>query len=389
MELAPKETCTGCMACQEACPKKCISTEKDKMGNVFTSIDHAACVECGKCQSVCPVVHRPEGKYPSKAYAVWSLDSNDRKSSASGGAASVFYQTAVTNGFWIVGTEYDDSFRVIHSMSDSIESIKKYKQSKYVFSDVGNLYGEIKEKLNKEKKVLFISLPCKVAGLLQYLQKPYDNLVTVDIVCHGTPSMDLLKNHIAAMIGEKNAYSLKFRQDNQYIFSLSNKDGEELYYSVGKTDTYLAAFVECLDFRPSCYQCAFAKPERISDLTICDFWGLGQEIPFEHPYTGAISAVMVNTAKGADFFETCRELLFVEERPVEEAIKGNAQLNAPSTPHPRRQEFEELFETVGFEEAVRQVLSVEMRAEKKRLFWQRVRSEVRKAAGIFIKRYRS
>ena len=164
--------------------------------------------------------------------------------------------------------------------------------------------------------------------------------------------------------------------------------GRDVYRRIGRTDAYLAAFLEGLDYRPSCYQCTYACPQRVSDLTICDFWGLGAEIPFDHPYTGSISAVLVNTSEGQAFFDGCRDTLFVEERPVEEAVKGNAQLTAPTPAHPKRANFESRYRSHGFDEAVRIVLRDEMRSAHRAVLRTRIRSVLRKTAGIFLKRYR-
>lgn len=389
MELVKNEYCTGCMACVESCPKDCVLVCKGNGGHLFPQINTTICVNCGKCRAACPVLNTLPMRYPTKAYAVWSLDPYDRKTSASGGAASVFYQNAIKNGYYIVGTEYDSQLRVIHTVSDSIESIKNYKQSKYVYSHTDHVYSKVKKLLNEEEKVLFISLPCKIAGLLNYLGRSYENLLTVDIVCHGTPADTVLQNHIKSVSGGKTIKQISFRQDNEFGLSLKSVDERSVYSRIGRTDEYVAAFLENLDYRESCYHCNFAKPDRVADLTVCDFWGLGQELPFNHPYSGSISAVLINSEKGEDFFDSCQSLIFSEERPVEEAIRGNSQLNHPSVPHEKKGQFEDLSARIGFEKAVRLVLSSEITREKKKVLKKQVRSTLRSFAGLFIKRYRS
>lgn len=386
-KLLERDRCTGCMACFQVCPKSCLTIKKDNMGNLFPEIDDGICVQCNKCEKVCPEKHLLQKQYPRKAYAVWSLDSQTRKLAASGGAASEFYRYAVNNGWWICGTEWTDEFQVSHTLSKKANSISKYRQSKYVYSSSSEIYRQVEKKLKGGEKVLFISLPCKVAGMLQYLDGRHENLITIDIVCHGTPSHQLLREHIKDKFNVEIATALSFRQDNEFVFSLKNSQ-KDIYTKVGRTDSYLAAFLEGLDYRPSCYQCTYASNERISDLTICDFWGLGQKIPFKHPYTGAISAVLVNTDKGAEFFEKCKTAFFVEERPVAEALEGNAQLNHPTTPHPKREMFEKLYLEKGFDKAVEEILKYKMHEEKKKLRKQELRRKLREISGIFIKKYR-
>lgn len=388
MQLADKKKCTGCMACKTICPKSCINIEKDNLGHCYPVIDKGRCIICGKCQRSCPELNANEFHSSRAAYAAWSLDLESRKSSTSGGVAATFYEEALKDGFLICGVKYTDDLHVIHMISNEKESIASFKQSKYVYSESVDVYKEIQQELEQGNKVLFISLPCKVAGLTKYLGKKYKNLITVDIVCHGTPSYSNLRDHIQYIDKNKKASSLRFREDNECMFVLQDSNGNSIYKKVGRTDSYLAAFLEGINYRESCYNCSYARPERISDITICDFWGLGTEIPFDHPYSGAISAILINTDSGEEFFYKCKKALFTEERPVKEAIRGNAQLNAPSVMHSKRAEFEKLYKSVGFEQAVNQCLSVEMQTEVRKIRKRQIRVFIRKVAGIFIKRYR-
>lgn len=385
--LIDKTQCTGCMACMNVCPKHAIHIGYDKLGNTYPEVIESQCVNCGKCHKACPEQNIINGEEPKKAFAVWSLDANNRKTSASGGAAAEFYATALLQDYWICGAEYNTDGSVKHTLSRKFESIKRYKQSKYVFSDVQDIYPQIQKLLEQGNNVLMISLPCKIAGLLSYLGKTYENLVTVDIVCHGTPPTKMLKDHICQVADMGKNVKIKFREDNQFVLSVES-NGTTLYRKVGKEDTYLAAFLEGLNYRDSCYGCNYAQSRRISDITIGDFWGLGAEIPFEHPFAGSVSAVLLNTEKGTAFFEKCRSNMFAEERPVSEAIRGNAQLNAPTPIHPKREVFVERCPISGFEATVSDLLKDEIRTARKDNRRIACRKFLRKCAGIFIKRYR-
>lgn len=386
--LAPEEKCTGCMACVQSCPKQCIHICADSQGHTYPEIDDKICISCYKCKNSCPILYDFSASYPKKAYAVWSLDEKLRKASASGGAAAELYKTAIHNGWWICGVVYTENFHVEHILTNSAQKIKAFQQSKYVYSEVNDVYCKIKKKLEQGNGVLFISLPCKIAGLKGYLRKEYENLITVDIVCHGTPSHKILYEHIMNVQGKNKATHLTFRKDNEFLFELKASN-RTIYKRIGRQDTYLAAFLEGLNYRKSCYQCPYAKPERVGDLTICDFWGLGTKIPFEHPYTGSISAILVNSVKGAQFFENSRSKLFVEERPVEEAVEGNHQLNEPTKMHPQNEQFTIQYEQLGFEQAVKSCLGLTIREDKKQLHRRQLKQRLRKVAGIFISRYRS
>lgn len=388
--LADQSKCTGCMACKQICPKNCINENEDEYGNIYPKIDEKSCINCMQCSSVCPEInnHNIHFNTVKNAYATWSLNENSRKTSASGGAASEFYSNAIKHNYWICGVEYTDDFKVIHTLTKDKNRIKKYKQSKYVFSDTNNIYIQIKKILDNNEKIMFISLPCKVAGLYSFLKKEYDNLITIDIVCHGTPPYKQLSQHISSLNLNKAYNKLSFRQDNEFIFKLSN-DTHTVYSKIGRKDAYLAAFLSGINYRPSCYSCSYAIPNRISDITICDFWGIGSKTPFNHPYTGAISAVLINTKKGKNFFDKSSNNLFVEERPVSEAIIGNAQLNHPTLVHPKQNEFKQLYNLKGFENAVKITLKKEINNESKNLKKNKLRYYFKKFVGSIFPKYRS
>lgn len=388
--LADKQNCTGCMACLQICPMKCITVREDDIGNLYPYIDRDSCIECGSCEKVCPEISINQKeclKKPDQAYAVWSLNTNSRSASTSGGAAGEFYESALNQGYWICGVKYEEQYHVRHFLTKERKDISAFRQSKYVYSETEDIYRQIKDLLQKKEKVLFISLPCKVAGLYSFLGgKLEGNLLTVDIVCHGTPSYAQLMEHIKK-VATLNRGKLTFRKNNEYIFEVTDNN-KTLYSKIGRQDNYLAAFLEGLNYRPSCYNCSYARPERISDITIGDFWGIGVEIPWNHPYTGSISAVLINTEKGKEFWNECSDSFFAEERSVEEAVKGNAQLNHPTTVHPKRAEFETLYKQKGFEEAVQICLQDEIKQDRKKQEKIQFRRKLRKIAGIVIPRYR-
>lgn len=390
ISLADKQNCTGCMACFQMCPVKCIGVREDDMGDLYPYIDRDVCIACGSCVKVCPEIStnwKASLKKANLAYAVWSLNTNSRSASASGGAATEFYESALNQGYWICGVKYEEEYHVRHSLTKEQKEIFAYRQSKYVYSETGDIYRKIKELLQKDEKVLFISLPCKVAGLYSFLENKWtENLLTVDIVCHGTPPYAQLKEHIRK-VAMLNSEKLLFRKENEFLFEVTNNN-RIVYSKTGRQDNYLAAFLEGLNYRPSCYNCSYARPQRISDITIGDFWGLGAKIPWNHPYTGSISAVLINTEKGREFWDECSDRFFSEERGVEEAVKGNAQLNHPTPAHPKRAEFETLYKQKGFDEAIQICLKDEIKQDRKNQKKIQFRRKLKKIAGMVIPRYR-
>ncbi len=378
MDLCEKNKCTLCGACKTVCPIHCISLEKDEYGFSYPKIDKALCIECKKCSSVCHIMKDLECCYPKSAYAVWSNDENDRKTSTSGGAASVFYQTVVNNDGVCYGAIFDDKLNVvIKGYSD--DNILKFKNSKYVYSDMNDSYYKIKNDLVNNKKVIFIGLPCQVAAIKAFLKKDYENLILIDIICHGTPPQQYLYEHIHSIDEEHNKKTsvVKFRIDNEFMFMCFEHDKEKPFFIKSKNaDSYLLSFFESLTYRETCYTCKYAQNNRVSDITIGDFWGLGLKTPFEHPYSGAISLVLINNKKGEKFFDLAKEKLFVEERTVEEGLEGNAQLNAPSKRNERRDLFLNFYAENGFEYATEKIYGDYMRAQDKLYKKQQLKNRI-------------
>lgn len=387
MKLCDSVMCTSCGACIDACPKGCISYKENKFGFLYPEINREICVDCGACQSACHVLNNVRGNFPEKAYAVWSSDPEDRKSSTSGGAASVFYNTVLEDGGICFGALFDEKLDVVIKGYKDSANVLKFKNSKYVHSDMGDSYKEIKSLLLDNNRVIFIGLPCQVAALRTYLKRDYDKLLLVDLICHGTPPIRHLKEHIEAIESarHRNTEYILFREDNAFCFTMA--DSKSCFYRKHKElDLYLLSFFSGLNYYESCYDCRYACNERVSDITIGDFWGLGLEIPFNHPYSGAISLVLTNTEKGKAFFETAKCKLFCEERTVEEALKGNAQLNRPTPRNKDRDRFDEEYAHKGFEYASECIYGEHIKKYTKIIRRQEIKEKIRKLAKKVLRR---
>lgn len=386
MNICDVNKCTSCGACVNTCPSKCISFKTNEYGFAYPNIDNENCIDCGKCKSVCHAVNNVQ-KYSSlKAYAVWSNDAEDRKTSTSGGAASVFYKKALENGGYCYGAAYDNELNVvIKGYKD--DRITEFKQSKYVHSYMNNCFFEIKQHLENGLNVIIIALPCQIASIKAFFKKDYPNLLLVDLICHGTPPQEYLNQHIKNINNQtgSKADKISFREDNDFFFSTFEK-GIIKFKSHKSVDTYLLSFFESLTYYDSCYSCKYACNERCSDITIGDFWGLGQDIPFNHPYSGAISLVLTNTEKGQCFFNSVKNDLFCEERTVCEAVKGNAQLNQPSNRSCNRDEFLNDYKKSGFEYAVKKIYLKRIKKNKRILLKNRAKSKIRSTAKGILRR---
>lgn len=287
MELADKKACTGCGACAYVCPKKCISFKPDGASGIsYPAIDDSLCINCGKCRTFCPALNPLEASKPMQAYAAWSSDKEERRTSASGGIAAEIYKYAIANGWMIVGAAFDDNFKVRLKLADNVEAIKDFKNSKYVFSSTVGVFKDIAGKLKAGYKIAIIALPCQIAAFKKVFHKYMDHLLLVDLVCHDTTPQSYLAQHIRhieSKCGEI-ASSMSFRDPSfstdTFTFTLYNVSGYRFYSKRTKDgDGYQVGYHRMISYRENCCHCPFAKAQRVSDLTISDYKGLGVLVP--------------------------------------------------------------------------------------------------------------
>lgn len=348
IKLATHDVCTGCGACAFKCPKQCITMKEDAIGQIFPVIDSACCIECHSCEKVCPILNEPASYKSGRAFAAWSNDEEERRTSASGGIAIEMYKYAVSNDWLAVGAVQNNDFSVSHQMVSSLDELAAFKNSKYVFSDAYAVFPEIKSVLKDGKKVLFIGLPCQVAALRK-LCHDADNLLLVEVVCHGTTPFSYLIQHIDMLSKEygKIAVRMSFRDPYTYTFTftftLYDSDGNLFYAKRTKdNDTYQFGYHRAISYRENCYHCRFAKSERNADITIADYHGLGLSAPCSFN-ARKVSLILENTEKGHTFIKSLmrNRSIHAEQRPLEEPFKGEAQLRHPSIKNKYREIFEE------------------------------------------------
>lgn len=371
IKLADKESCTACGACAFVCAKNCITMIEDEHGSVYPSLDSTNCVECGRCQKTCPILSPLDVNTPQIAYSAWSSDEKERETSASGGIAAEIYKKAISEGCDIAGAVQQDDFRVVMQLSSDEKAILKFKNSKYVFSEAWHVYQEIKQSLKADKNVVFIGLPCQVAALRKIFRKN-EKILFVEVVCHGTAPFSYLKQHIEHIEHTKNekAIRMSFRDPDTYTytftFTLYNKDGKRFYAEVPrKTDTYQYAYHSTISYRENCYHCHFAREQRIADITLSDYKGLGRMAPCSYGETN-VSCILVNTEKGKKFIKEMiqEKRIYADERPVREPIEGDPQLRQPSLKGAARMDFERLIKVNDFETTMQIVMKRDKRRKK-------------------------
>lgn len=338
INLCDEQSCTQCFACQQACPKNCISRKEVGAGFLIPVINRDVCVECGACMKVC---HKLTGKVelqkPLVASACWTQDMDDREHSSSGGAFSVMARAILRSGGVVFGATMDTQLRVRHIMIDKVEDIRFLQGSKYVQSEIVDSYKQVRRFLKDDKKVLFTGTPCQVAGLYAFLKNKPENLFTCDVVCHGVPSQKAFDIWTEKIGIRSTSSKVNFRFTKGWGFQMSRllkssiKAGNIQKLIYPKDSYYLRSFTSGLMFNEACYRCPYAQPNRVSDITIADYWGVGTMKPFNHPTHKGVSLLLENNEQGTMLLRMCGEQLYREERPMEEAIKGNGNLENPSS----------------------------------------------------------
>lgn len=336
--LANRDVCTGCMACMNACTKAAIVFQKDDEGFLQPNIDKTKCIECNLCERACPEVQKNYHYNDDAAdvYAGWN--NTDRRISSSGGAFSSIARYILGKGGVVYGAFLDEKMECKHIEVDNIEGLNKLRGSKYMQSTIGLTFKSAKKNLIGGKYVLFSGTPCQISGLLTYLGKDYDNLVTMDLICHGVPSNALFKKYIAKLenrLGyteDEKILNYEFRRRDGWGFSPSISTTMSNYRKIKGVDgLYMSAFDKAATFRKSCYQCHYTKPTRVGDFSIGDFWGLGhQGVPFKYDMSKGVSLLLVNTTKGREIMKSLGKDNFYVKRTLEEATARNHNLTKAS-----------------------------------------------------------
>lgn len=347
IKLQKKSDCCGCEACVQKCSKHCIRMTLDEEGYYYPEIDTSVCVDCGLCEKVCPIINLSSLKEvttPIASLAVKNSDDEVRMTSSSGGVFISLASTVVEHGGVVFGAVFDYDFKVIHTSAKTCEELRPMKGSKYVQSIIGNCFSEAETLLKAGKTVLFTGTPCQIAGLHTYLRKDYDNLITVDIVCHGVPGPALWKRYLNDLRGGIPITHVSFREKKGYSWSQYGlrilSDYNVLYNDYARKNPYMRAFLSNNALRPSCYSCLH-KRRSGADITLGDFWGIGKVLPDFADEIG-ISMVSVNTEKGDKLF---KEIKDCEARAVQTSdfMDGNKSF-FQATPKPlSRKHFIRLF----------------------------------------------
>lgn len=376
------EECCGCGACISICPKKCIKLTTNDLGVILPAINQAECINCGLCDKTCPKIGENKLNSPRKCYAAYLKDNEKRLDCASGGVARAMYEKFLeVPDSYIVGVCWDKEFNPVFKLTNDKEYIKMFQGSKYVQAFPENIYSQIEEKLKADNRVLFIGMPCQIAAAKKYFETKNintENLVLVDILCHGVSPYQYLKEEILYYKSKwnlPNLLNISFRSNRRfsnYHFCMKYKNGSfriKKFNRFAYEDPYFNSFLDASSLRESCYSCNFSKLERVSDVTIGDFIGLGKmqsSTQFEGIVANA-SLILTNTEQGQVFINKLENDLYIFERPIQEAYEGGASLQKPYRKSKWRDKFVKYYRKGKFVQTMNKIGGCEFKIKQLKL----------------------
>lgn len=388
LALPDVDHCTGCRVCRDICPKNAILMETDKHGFVYPTINLKICIGCKLCKKNCPIINRPAtNDEVSEAYVGTHKDLDIIKNSASGGAFSAIVSSWEPDT--VCGVRWD-MFRAINDIATNKDDIKKFSKSKYIISDTNHIYEKAAKELKLGKRVLFSGSPCHIAAFKNYIGKEYDksnNLLLVDIVCHGAPSELILKKYLINCEKKQNKKIISFSFfDKSTINShptkrsalLSFSDGSSAHLTIN-TSSFLKLYYERIAYRKSCSNCPFASSERLSDITIGDAHHIEELFP-DLSVNKGVSEILVHTYKAKNMVKEIEKYMDIRTIPYKWALDHNKMLVEPTTINPKTSSFYDLIDSgVDFDLAVKRAThkSVLIRVLGK------IRKRMKQLIGIF------
>ena len=324
IQIIDKQNCCGCNACVQACNHKSIQLVEDDHGFCYPRVTKDTCVNCGLCEKVCPMVNRHEAVTPNTVCAAINTKEEIRLQSSSGGVFTLLAEQTLARGGVVFGAHFNDQWEVEHTYIESSEKLDCLRGAKYLQSIIGDSYKQVREFLKAGRLVLFSGTGCQIAGLKLFLRKEYDNLLTVEIACHGVPSPKVWREYVKKVSAGRPISRIAFRDKrngwNGYGMSFVGDDDKELMYERAITNDFMQCFLSDLCMRPSCANCPAKSGACGADILLGDFWGIEGMHPEIYDNKGC-SLVIAYTEKGKSVFESleCKHI----ETTLEEAYRYN------------------------------------------------------------------
>jgi len=355
IKIEEKEKCCGCYSCVNSCPVKCIALVTDQEGFEYPVVDETKCINCGLCEKNCPILQaKPGADTEPPAYAMMNKEEEVRLSSSSGGVFHAVAKEILKEDGVVFGSALVENGRTArHMWVEKEADLGLLRGSKYIQSFIGNTYTEAKEFLQAGRKVLFTGTPCQIEGLKAFLEKDYENLYCLDIICHGVPSPKVWSKYLdyrekKAKAKVKNAnFRKKVYGWKGFSMYIEFENGK-VYQRTFPEDIYMNVFLKDICLRPSCHKCEFKKWSESSDITIADFWGVGRVAPKMDDDKGT-SLALINSPKGQELFKRMQSGLACVQVDLKESLRENPQMLTSAPYNPNREAFFEDLEKMAFD----------------------------------------
>lgn len=317
INISEKSKCCGCSACAQRCPKHCITMQSDEEGFLYPIVNTKECIDCRLCERVCPVLNQDEPRTPEKCIAAQGTNLEVVRTSSSAGVFTLLAEGVIKKGGVVFGAAFNANWDVEHTYAETIDDLFQFRSSKYVQSKIGSSYNDAERFLKIGREVLFSGTPCQIAGLKKYLRRDYDDLIAVDVICHGTPSPSVWRAYLRSILDKNYSTEPLTSEEASRITHVSFRDKHIAWnkyclkiegwakVGVNKTlvnqkhyyNTYIKAFLHNYMLRLSCYECPARKGKSGSDLLLGDFWGIARKYP-EFFSSEGVSMVLAYTEKG-------------------------------------------------------------------------------------------
>lgn len=320
--------CYGCSACKNACPKNAITMVENEDGFLIPKIDKTKCINCGICEKVCPRVLKPKKIHdkPSKCMFIYKKSSDlSLKKSTSSGIAYELSKYIINNGGYVCGCIWDNMVAK-HIITNDLNTLEKIKGTKYVQSDIQNVYKDIEKYLKQDKKIIFFGMACQIEGLKKFLKKEYQNIFYIQIICHSVSSPKVLEKYKKYIEDkyEKKLININFRTKGRGGWLTPNST---YYFEDGTniklvTDPYYVGFGRGLYDRNSCSSCEMKNNFDIADIIIGDAWGIDAKSFIKSRNKGA-SSIIINSPKGEKLFKSVEPLFITKNVSLQDVVKEN------------------------------------------------------------------
>lgn len=359
IQIKDKKKCVGCTSCFSICPKNCIKMISDEEGFFYPSVDSESCINCGLCEKVCLFNRQKFYNDDFSDYAIGAVNKNAtiREKSSSGGMFSLIAEYILSHGGIVFGACIDEKMKVRHRSVEKIEDLQYLRGSKYVQSEIKDIFMQVKNYLITGRLVLFSGTACQVSGLIGYLGIKYSNLICVDVACYGVASPWMFEKYLE--VQEKKAKSkvtnISFRDKcsgwRSYSVRIKFIDKKD-YLKKAYEDWYMRAYLSKLYLRPSCYECPVKGIKREADITLADFWGLENILPYKDDNKGC-SLVIIHSENGRNLIDMIREQADIFEVDKNIAIKYNKAIVESAFKPKGRERFINEMITKGFLKTVK------------------------------------